>query len=107
MLLGLFEKPYTGNHPDRFMRPDALSAARQLAAESMVLQNDSIGILPLNGVGRIAVIDRLRKAASLQGSWNGRGVYDETVTLSGYPDRFVPEAEIRLPKARSGQTTEV
>lgn len=111
MLLGLFEKPYTGNHPDRFMRPDALSAARQLAAESMVLlKNDSIGILPLNGVGRIAVIGPVAKSsASLQGGWNGRGVYDETVTLyQGILDRFAPEAEIRFAKGSDlDKTTEV
>lgn len=111
MLLGLFEKPYTGNHPDRFMRPDALSAARQLASESMVLlKNDSTGILPLDGVGRIAVIGPVAKSsASLQGSWNGRGVYDETVTLyQGILDRFAPEAEIRFAKGSDlDKTTEV
>ena len=53
MLPRFIEKPYTGNHPDRFMRPDALSAARQLAAESMILLKTTLsGIPPLNGVGR-------------------------------------------------------
>lgn len=101
MLLGLFENPYTADHPDRFMRPEAMATAKQLAAESMVLlKNDSTGLLPLSGKKRIAVIGPLAKnSASMLGSWCGRGIYDEAVTLyDGIVNRFSDGAEIRYAK---------
>lgn len=96
--LGLFERPYTGNHPDRFLRPASLKTAEKLAAESMVLlKNDSTLTLPLRDVKKIAVIGPLAKdQGNLLGSWASQGRPDEVVTwYEGIVNEFGKDAEIR------------
>ena len=96
--LGLFENPYTPEVTDRFLRPESLSTAGRLAAESMVLlKNDSTLTLPLNGVKKIAVIGPLaRNNWDLLGAWCGHGD-PETVTslYDGIVGEFGDKAEIR------------
>ena len=56
--LGLFEKPYTpeSTEEERFLLPESLRIAEELAAESMVLLKNEDDVLPLKGVRRIAVV---------------------------------------------------
>ena len=95
--LGLFENPYTpeSKPEERFFLPEAMQAASELAAESMVLlKND--GVLPLKNAGRIAVIGPLADNASdPRGNWRGHTEPDEVdVYLNGIKREFTG-AEIR------------
>lgn len=59
--LGLFENPYIEELPDeqRYLSTEARAAARELAAESMVLLKNRGRTLPVAGdVRRIALMDR-------------------------------------------------
>ena len=74
--LGLFERPYV---PER---PEALTLADSLAAESCVLLKNETRILPLAPGCRIAVIGPLADAREhLLGSWCGRGEARDVTTL--------------------------
>ena len=95
--LGLFEHPYTAtsSEQERFLRPQALKDAGELAAQSMVLlKND--GILPLKTPARIAVVGPLaNNAADLLGSWSGHGrTSDVDVFLNGIRREFA-SSEVR------------
>ena len=82
--LGLFERPYVPERPEkeRFLRPEALTLADSLAAESCVLLKNETRILPLAPGCRIAVIGPLADAREhLLGSWCGRGEARDVTTL--------------------------
>ncbi len=99
MLLGLFDNPYTADYPDRFLKPEAMATAEQLAAETMVLlKNDSTNLLPLDGKSRIAVVGPISKStSSMLGNWFGHGDKSPVISLyQGIVDRFAPEAEVRF-----------
>ncbi|GAA3767177.1 glycoside hydrolase family 3 N-terminal domain-containing protein [Streptomyces chiangmaiensis] len=73
--LGLFDNPYTDesaaiDEPT----PEALAAARQTAARSMVLMKNDGGVLPLDaGGGSIAVVGPFADHTDLHGTWAGPG----------------------------------
>ena len=67
---------------ERFLRPEALTLADSLAAESCVLLKNETRILPLAPGCRIAVIGPLADAREhLLGSWCGRGEARDVTTL--------------------------
>ena len=95
--LGLFEHPYTPLYPqqERFLLPEALKDAGELAAQSMVLLKNN-GVLPLNAPAKIAVVGPLaQNAEDLLGNWSGHGrPADVDVFLEGIRREF-PAAQVR------------
>jgi beta-glucosidase len=75
--LGLFERPYCEEIPDgeKYLRPDALKLAEELAAQSIVLLKNNRQTLPLSQtIRRIALIGPLvEDSATLLGTWSQRG----------------------------------
>ena len=76
--LGLFDDPFgrcdVTREAQKILTPENLSAARQMACESIVLLTNRPGALPLKTGLRIAVIGPLAMAQQdLLGSWSGRG----------------------------------
>ena len=97
--LGLFERPYTPvtNEKDRFFRPQSMSVAAQLAAESMVLLKNDNQILPLTNKKKIAVVGPMAKNGwDLLGSWCGHGKdTDVEMLYDGLTAEFGGDAELR------------
>ena len=83
--LGLFEDPYRYCHPERraLVRcPEHRQAARQIAAESMVLLKNEGDLLPLAKKGTIALIGPLADARThMAGTWSVAAVHEEYKTL--------------------------
>jgi beta-glucosidase len=75
--LGLFERPYCKEIPDRekYLQPDALKLAEELAAESIVLLKNARRTLPVPPTAqRIALIGPLTDdTRTLLGTWIQRG----------------------------------
>jgi len=96
--LGLFENPYTPESApsERFLLPDALETASELAAQSMVLLKNN-GILPLQKVGKIAVVGPLAdNGIDLLGNWKAHGnEADADRLLAGITREFAGKAEVR------------
>lgn len=97
--LGLFENPYIEELPDeqRYLSTEARAAARELAAESMVLLKNRGRTLPVAGdVRRIALMGPMAdNRADLMGSWWGQGEADDVVTiLEGVKAEFAGKARI-------------
>ncbi|MDE6491474.1 MAG: DUF4886 domain-containing protein [Muribaculaceae bacterium] len=95
--LGLFEKPYTDDYPDRFLRQSSLDVAGKLASESMVLMKNDKALLPLAGKKRIAVIGPMAlDGGDLLGSWFGHGRPEDVELLyDGMVKEFGDSAELR------------
>ena len=97
--LGLFERPYTPvtTEKERFLRPQSMDIAAQLAAESMVLLKNENQILPLTDKKKIAVVGPMAKNGwDLLGSWCGHGKDTDVVMLyNGMATEFVGKAELR------------
>lgn len=97
--LGLFERPYTPvtNEKDRFLRPQSMAVAAQLAAESMVLLKNDNQILPLTNKKKIAVVGPMAKNGwDLLGSWCGHGKdTDVEMLYDGLTAEFGGDAELR------------
>lgn len=100
--LGLFENPYTpaSTEKERFLLPESLAIAEQLAEESVVLLKNEQHILPLAGVSKIAVIGPMAKSNwHLLGSWRAQGQAEDAVTLfDGLENEF--KNGVRLTYAR-------
>jgi beta-glucosidase len=83
--LGLFEKPYTDESLEQkvILSRDHLSAAREIAARSLVLLKNQGDVLPLGKeMNSIAVIGPLADdQVNLMGSWTGDGRKEDVVTL--------------------------
>lgn len=82
--LGLFDHPYTKEvKPEkRFLNPQSLNIAGQLAEETMVLLKNSGNLLPLSDVKKIALIGPLAKnQADLLGSWSGHGRAEDVCSI--------------------------
>jgi beta-glucosidase len=82
--LGLFDRPYTDEtrEPTSLLRPESVSAAREIAGRSMVLLKNERQTLPLDkNIHSIAVIGPLAddRRAPL-GWWAGDGREENTVT---------------------------
>lgn len=83
--LGLFEKPYVDEIPEdeRYLLPEYLQLASQIAAESMVLLKNDNQTLPLSSAyQKIAVMGpMLNDSVNLMGSWEGMGKASDVETL--------------------------
>lgn len=83
--LGLFDNPYVDeiNEKERYLTPQYLEAAKQLAAESMVLLKNNENILPLSSnIKNIAIIGPMANdSVNLMGSWPAYGHANEVITL--------------------------
>jgi beta-glucosidase len=83
---GLFERPYAPFQPDdaedQMLRPDAVAAARDAAARSMVLLQNQGNVLPLDPSKRTAVIGPLADEQNdMLGPWWGAGRDGDVVTV--------------------------
>lgn len=96
--LGLFEHPYTleTKESERFMFPESMKIAQQLAEESIVLLKNENKILPLSSVKKIAVVGPMIKNRFDQlGSWSAQGKMEDVVTiLSGLESEYKDKADI-------------
>jgi beta-glucosidase len=83
--MGLFENPYVDelNESERYLKPEYVSVAAKMAAESIVLLKNENKILPLGPVLKnIAIIGPMAKdSINLLGSWSATGNRKETETL--------------------------
>jgi beta-glucosidase len=83
---GLFEHPYAPVPPDKaeaeMLKPDAVAAARNAASRSMVLLQNTGGVLPLDPKKKTAVIGPLAKDQhDMLGPWWGVGRDADAVTV--------------------------
>lgn len=82
--LGLFDNPYTPNsiEKERFLLPQSLKIAEQLAEESIVLLKNDNKALPLTNISKIAVVGPMAKSNwHLLGSWRAQGKAEDAVTI--------------------------
>lgn len=96
--LGLFEHPYTpeSTEEERFLRPEDLAVAEQLAAESMVLLKNENNVLPIEQARRIAVIGPMSKSRfHLLGAWAAHGSGEDVESIfMGLEREFAGRAEL-------------
>lgn len=96
--LGLFEHPYTpeSREEERFLRPESLRIAEELAGETMVLLKNEGGILPLREVRKIAVIGPMAKSRfHLLGAWAAHGNGEDVESIfMGLEREFGARAEL-------------
>ncbi len=97
--LGLFEHPYADEARERseILKSANLTAAREIAARSMVLLKNERETLPLSkSVKTIAVIGPVADDPKAQlGSWTGDGRADDSVTLlAGVKAKVAPETKV-------------
>lgn len=96
--LGLFEDPYRGASPEAEQAvqgcPAHRSAAREIAAKSMVLLKNENQLLPLPATAKVAVIGPFGKEDNLLGGWGCVGRREETVTLGQALEEKLPGAQI-------------
>jgi beta-glucosidase len=101
--LGLFDRPYTdeAREPNSLLKPESVSAAREIAGRSMVLLKNERQTLPLDkNIRSIAVIGPLAddRRAPL-GWWAGDGREENTVTpLAGIRAKVSPQTKVRYAK---------
>jgi beta-glucosidase len=99
---GLFDRPYAD--PDReratIMKAEYRTAAREIAARSMVLLKNDRQILPLSAdVKRLAVVGPLADDRdSTLGNWTGDGRPDDAVTVLAGLRSALPSAEVTYAK---------
>ena len=97
--LGLFDDPYTPviEEKDRYLQPDDVVTARQLAEESIVLLKNDSEILPLSAtIKKLAVIGPMAKdKGNLLGSWsfNGKATDVESI-YEGLEKEFSDKLEL-------------
>lgn len=96
--LGLFDNPYTPQttEKERFLLPQSLKIAEQLAEESIVLLKNENNTLPLKNVSKIAVVGPMAKSQwHLLGSWRAQGNADDAVSLlAGLENEFKGKAQL-------------
>lgn len=100
--LGLFEHPYTPESglEERFLLPQSLRIAEQLAEETVVLLKNENQVLPLcqgeNCPKTIAVMGPLLDAnVELLGSWSGHGRAEDVYSVrKAMEDEFAGKAEL-------------
>lgn len=83
--LGLFDNPYVDelDEKDRYLQPEDLAIAKELAAESMVLLKNKNNILPLKSKYKnIAIIGPMVKdSVNIMGFWEGKGRSEDVETI--------------------------
>lgn len=96
--LGLFENPYTPetSEKERFLLPESIKIAEQLAEESIVLLKNENKALPLSNISKIAVIGPMSKSQwHLLGSWRAQGNAEDAVTIfDGLENEFKGKAQL-------------
>ena len=96
--LGLFERPYTEEvtESERYLLPESLEVAEQLAVESVVLLKNVDNVLPVENAKRIALIGPMAAARyDHLGNWIARGKADDVISISeGMKEEFAGKAEI-------------
>lgn len=100
--LGLFERPYAEELPESsiYLQPSSVGLAERMAVESMVLLKNEGGVLPLENVGRIALIGPLADSKEdMLGNWTARGRAGDVVSIAeGLAAEFAGKARIRVVK---------
>ncbi len=100
--LGLFDKPYADEARERaaIFTNANITAAREIAARSMVLLKNNNNVLPLSETaGSIALIGPLADSQKdMLGSWTGDGVAEDAVTLLQGIRSRVPNAKLNYAK---------
>lgn len=100
--LGLFENPYTPQYTEkeRFLLPQSLKVAEQLAEESIVLLKNENNTLPLKNVSKIAVVGPMAKDQwHLLGSWRAHGNADNAISIfQGLENEFKGKAQLQYAK---------
>jgi beta-glucosidase len=89
--LGLFDNPYTPIVDNRYLQPQSIAVAKQLAAESMVLLKNSNHTLPINvSISKIALVGPLaNNQQDLLGNWHAHGdAADVTTVIEGMKKEF-------------------
>ena len=98
--LGLFEHPYTEEIPEseRYLLPESLEIAEQLAAESIVLLKNEKNLLPLENVKRIAVIGPMGASRfNHLGNWIARGNGEDVISIAkGLENEFKGKATVKV-----------
>lgn len=96
--LGLFDRPYTEEvaESERYLLPESLEVAEQLAVESVVLLKNEDDVLPVERAKRIALIGPMAAARyDHLGNWIARGKADDVISISdGMKEEFADKAEI-------------
>ena len=101
--LGLFDKPYADEARERavILSRENVTAAREIAARSMVLLKNERNVLPLGkSLNSIAVIGPLADDQQAQlGSWTGDGRKEDAVTLlAGIKAKVSPATKVTYAK---------
>lgn len=101
--LGLFEQPYCKEIPERerYLQPDSLKLAEELAAQSIVLLKNDRQTLPVpRTVQRIALIGPLADdKATLLGTWSQRGkAADAASVFESLRQRLPPGVTLQMAK---------
>jgi beta-glucosidase len=101
--LGLFERPYTDEAREKtlLLSREHATAAREIAARSIVLLKNERDILPLDkGIKSIALIGPLAdNQVDLMGSWTGDGRSEDVVTLlAGIKAKVSPSTKVNYVK---------
>ena len=85
MQLGLFENPYVDvvSEEKRYLLPEYLQVAEQLASESMVLLKNDNAILPITSTYKnLAIIGPMAKdSVHIMGFWEGMGRPEDVETI--------------------------
>jgi beta-glucosidase len=106
---GLFEKPYVdvSRAESKIMTPDDVSAARKVAGRSMVLLENSGGVLPLStNLTSIAVVGPLADSkVDPLGPWWGRGRPEDVVTVLDGIKAAAPGASVTYAQRCDAQCT--
>lgn len=103
MQLGLFENPYVDvvSEENRYLLPEYLEIAEQLAAESMVLLKNDNKTLPISSKYKnIAIIGPMAKdSIHIMGSWEGMGRPEDVETIyEGLEKEFKNKADLQYAK---------
>ena len=96
--LGLFERPYTEEKPEseRYLLPESLELAEQMAVESMVLLKNEDNVLPIGKPRKIALIGPMAASRfNHLGNWIARGNGEDVISISmGMEKEFAGKSEI-------------
>lgn len=103
MQLGLFENPYVDvvSEENRYLLPEYLEVAEQLAAESMVLLKNDHKTLPIAAQYKnLAIIGPMAKdSIHIMGSWEGMGRPEDVETIyEGIEKEFKNKADLHYAK---------
>ncbi|MBC2244881.1 beta-glucosidase [Listeria booriae] len=84
--MGLFEDPYRGlkTNPERqkvILSTEHRTAAREIAADSMVLLKNENAVLPLATEKRVALVGPLAKTQDVLGAWSWLGDTQDAVSV--------------------------